>query len=900
MKDTPSTPARLAAAIDGRYGIERELGQGGMATVYLAEDLKHKRKVALKVLRTELAAVLGAERFVQEITTTASLQHPHILPLFDSGEADGFLYYVMPYVEGETLRDKLNRETQLGIDEAVRITTEVADALHYAHRHGVIHRDIKPENILLHDGRPMVADFGIALAVSAAAGGRMTETGLSLGTPHYMSPEQATAEKDLTNRSDIYSLGAVLHEMLTGHPPHTGASAQQIIMKIVTEEPAPVTSVRKSVPPNVTAAVAKALEKLPADRFENAKSFAEALANPTFTTSTASAHQRTAVPLSRPTSVRLLAAIAIVTGALAVWGWLRSPTSSLPTERQWIGLHARNAGGVLPSWWVEGLAIAPDGSAIVFADSGDSWLPLQIKERESAGSQPIPGAVGGSPFFSPNGQWIGFANNSGLYKIPRGGGVAVRLSDSTSAYPEVYASGAWLDDGTIVFVARDNVHLFQVDDDGASQRQVLEAGRIPGGITHLAPLPEGQGVLIAVCPSPACRPGEVWALDLQRDTVVKLLEGARSAWFMRTGHLLYGRRDGNLFAQRLDRQRLALTGSAIAIFGPTATYFGTPAVVFSAGGSVLYAEGGEVTGVGSRAELVWIDRDGRDTVLSADMRSPGIIDVGLSLSPDGSKLALTQRTDQGPQVFVKQMPDGPVSRLTFEGGSRRPAWEPDGRDVLFVGDREGRSVALRRRADGTGAETVVAVEARPIWEVLVSPDAEWLLYRTDNLAAGRGDIMARRLSGDTTVRALIATPAAEVSPTISPDGRWLAYTSDEGGRAEIFVRPFPNVDDGKWQVSRSGGTEPLWSPDGRELFYRSSEGPLVAAQVVTTTSFRVTSRRRLFSMTRSVRVENHTAYTVSRDGRRFLFTRIPQGQDAFRLVLVQNWFTELRPLLERE
>ena len=273
---------RLSTALADRYKIERHLGEGGMATVYLAEDLKHKRKVAVKVLRPELAAVLGAERFVQEITTTANLQHPHILPLHDSGDADGFLYYVMPFIEGETLRDKLNRETQLGIEEAVKITTEVADALDYAHRNNVIHRDIKPENILLHDGRPMVADFGIALALSAAAGGRMTETGMSLGTPHYMSPEQATAEKDLTSRSDIYSLGCVLYEMLTGDPPHTGSSAQQIIMKIVTEEVPPVTKVRKAVPPNVAAAVVQALEKLPADRFDSAAKFGEALVTPTF------------------------------------------------------------------------------------------------------------------------------------------------------------------------------------------------------------------------------------------------------------------------------------------------------------------------------------------------------------------------------------------------------------------------------------------------------------------------------------------------------------------------------------------------------------------------------------------------------------------------------------------
>ncbi|KPK03572.1 MAG: hypothetical protein AMS20_10345, partial [Gemmatimonas sp. SG8_28] len=260
----PEIPSRLATALADRYAIERQLGEGGMATVYLATDLKHDRQVALKVLKPELAAVLGADRFVQEIKTTASLQHPHILPLFDSGEADGFLYYVMPYIEGETLRDLLDREAQLGIDEAVKLTVEVADALHEAHRQGVIHRDIKPENILLHNGRPMVADFGIALAVSAAAGGRMTETGLSLGTPHYMSPEQATGEKNIAARSDVYSLASVLYEMLTGTPPHAGATAQQIIMRIVADEARPVAELRQSVPAHVAAAVTKGLQKLPA------------------------------------------------------------------------------------------------------------------------------------------------------------------------------------------------------------------------------------------------------------------------------------------------------------------------------------------------------------------------------------------------------------------------------------------------------------------------------------------------------------------------------------------------------------------------------------------------------------------------------------------------------------
>src|SRR6185369_13051703 len=248
-----------------------------MATVYLAQDLKHDRRVAIKVLRPELAAVIGADRFLSEIKTTAALQHPHILPLHDSGEAGSFLFYVMPFIEGESLRDRLNREKQLPIGDALRIATEVASALDYAHRHNVIHRDIKPENVLLHDGRALVADFGIALAASKAGGSRMTETGMSLGTPTYMSPEQAMGEREITVRSDVYALGCVTYEMLIGDPPFTGSTAQAIVAKVMTEKPASLQRQRERVPDAVEDAVLTALEKLPADRFATAAEFAEAL-----------------------------------------------------------------------------------------------------------------------------------------------------------------------------------------------------------------------------------------------------------------------------------------------------------------------------------------------------------------------------------------------------------------------------------------------------------------------------------------------------------------------------------------------------------------------------------------------------------------------------------------------
>jgi tRNA A-37 threonylcarbamoyl transferase component Bud32 len=422
---------RLAATLSGRYRIERELGAGGMATVYLAEDLKHKRKVALKVLKPELAAVLGAERFVQEITTTAALQHPHILPLFDSGTADGFLYYVMPFIDGETLRAKLDRETQLGVEEAVKLATAVADALDYAHRHGVIHRDIKPENILLHDGRPMVADFGIALAVSAAAGGRMTETGLSLGTPHYMSPEQATAEKEITGRSDVYSLASVLYEMLAGQPPHLGGSAQQIIMKIITEAPQDVTALRKSVPPNVAAAVAKALEKLPADRFMSATAFAEALANPAFGRSS-TAQQGAGV--ARPYRWAVVGAAIVVGAALGGVAVRALASGAAPVMNQ--GRQQLTFNGVAGR-----PAISPDGDFVAYVETSCRHARLSLCRsslvlQEVGSTQPrvlLSGALSlQSPRWSHDGMTLVVAGvldegREGLFAIPRLTGTPARI-----------------------------------------------------------------------------------------------------------------------------------------------------------------------------------------------------------------------------------------------------------------------------------------------------------------------------------------------------------------------------------------------------------------------------------------------------------------------------------------
>ena len=360
-----SASERLATALAGRYRLDRELGAGGMATVYLAHDLRHDRKVALKLLHPELAAVIGADRFLAEIRVTANLQHPHILPLHDSGEADGLLFYVMPFIEGVSLRERLNREKQLPVPDAVRVATEVAGALDYAHRRGVIHRDIKPENILFHEGAAMVADFGIALAASGASH-RMTETGMSLGTPCYMSPEQATGEKAITARSDVYALGAVLYEMLSGEPPFTGPTAQAIVAKVLTTEPTGLRASRRHVPPHVEAAVMQALEKLPADRFGTAGEFAAALANPAHV---APARMRIGLP-ARPAVLTalpwILLAAAVAWLALDRGGRSRAAEPQplhrlsipLPEEAAWVN----QTGG--------GMSLSRDGRVLAYTGRG--------------------------------------------------------------------------------------------------------------------------------------------------------------------------------------------------------------------------------------------------------------------------------------------------------------------------------------------------------------------------------------------------------------------------------------------------------------------------------------------------------------------------------------------------
>ncbi|MEP7326092.1 MAG: protein kinase [Gemmatimonadota bacterium] len=881
---------RLAAALADRYRIERELGAGGMATVYLAQDLKHDRKVAVKVLRPELAAVIGAERFLSEIKTTANLQHPHILPLFDSGEAgrqgsgeQTFLFYVMPYVEGESLRDRLTREKQLPIADAVRIAKEVASALDYAHRHGIIHRDIKPENVMLHDGSALVADFGIALAASKAGSTRMTETGMSLGTPSYMSPEQAMGEREITARSDVYALGAMVYEMLVGDPPFIGSTAQAIVAKVLTEKPTPPSALRETVPEAVEDAVLTALAKLPADRWSSAAAFAAALDGQRSGTPTTANHPRRTI--GRPVvsgwnlgaSWPWLAALVFAVIAALV-GWLR-PGSGPGMLRQQVMLWHVN----LPQPLDPGArilasqaAIAPDGSSIVYSEP-DGGFHLMRKLRDAAEATPIAGTEGAvSPFFSPDGRWIGYTTTDGLLrKVPVSGGGSITLAQDVATDYEV---AAWLDDQTIVYADRRR-WLSRVSADGPSGRPTPFHHVGNAGVATLWPLPGSRGVLLTVCNGNCAVYSYVAVYDFAADSARLLVPQAAGAWYSPTGHLLYTSRDGGLYAAAFDPRRLAIrSGSVPVIENVEPTRF-----TLSNAGTVLYSLD-PVTRAGSG--LVWVTREGRASPVDSTWQ--GRFEYP-ALSPDGSMIAVSLR-GRTTDLWIRRA-SGTRQRVIAGGVANwRASWFPDRLSFAFVSVRSADTssedvVLYRARADGAGSPQLLLKYRLPLWESEVSGDGRWLVVRADE--SGHNRVFARRLDGDTALIPLVSGDENGVEVALSPDARWLAYTSTLAD-GNVVVASFPDMES-KRQVSQGGGFEPRWARNGRELFFKS-QGQMMAVSVAPGPGFNPGDSRPLFSLEGYRVARNRAQYDVAPDGR-FLMIR-ETGSEA-GVVYTEHWFDEL-------
>ena len=760
----------LRSALADRYRTERELGQGGMATVYLAQDLRHERKVAIKVLRPELAAVIGAERFVREIRTIAALQHPHILGLIDSGEVNGTAYYVMPFVDGESLRDRLRREKQLPVADAVRLAIEVASALDYAHRHGVIHRDIKPENILLHDGQALVADFGIALAVSSAgAASRMTETGMSLGTPHYMSPEQAMGEREITGRSDVYALGAVTYEMLVGEPPFTGPTAQAIVAKVMSAEPAALSAQRRSVPPAVEDAVLTALAKLPADRFATAAEFATALKGDAATVVT----RRSAAAGSRSHSwlVPLLGTVAaLATAAAVVLGLRLARRPTAPVDR--FSLDIPDLRVNFTGFYGISLAISPDGSRMAFVTrAGETVTRLALRERGDLTTRLLPGTEGGdAPFFSPDGRWLGFFAGAKLYKIAIAGGTPVLLADKAQfALP----SAVWLPDGRIVYAGPD-FKMMAVDADGGSPVTLVAAPK-SGGLGYPAALLPDGALILTRCGNTCAGPAIV-AINVKTQAEDTILVGAAKAALLPDGTLIAVRSDGTMLAAPFDARRHRLTRPPVSVLSGVQVEIGViPEFAVADDGTLVYLPSNAFAGVSTVAE---VDRAGHARVLDPDWKGRFI---SANLSPDGRRIAVSTLEGAGSTLWVKQLDAGPLTRLTFTTGvtNYRGAWFPDGRSLSYSSDVQGGTHLYRIRADGSDkAERLLPADTAQIDEASWSADGRWLAYRTGTVP-GLRDIYLRRASGDGPPIAVAAGPADEYMPAMSPDGRWVAYVSIE-------------------------------------------------------------------------------------------------------------------------
>ncbi len=878
-RDMDEQPERLSHALADRYSVEREVGRGGMATVFLAHDLRHDRKVAIKVLHPELAAAVGSDRFLAEIRVTANLQHPHILPLFDSGEADGHVFYVMPFVEGESLQDKLNRERQLPVEEAIRIAVDVADALDYAHRHDVIHRDIKPGNILLQEGRALVADFGIALAVRAAEGARLTQTGVPIGTPKYMSPEQAKGERTADARSDLYSLGCVLYEMLAGESPHTGDSVEEVLIKKLTQTPLPVRARRDTVPAHMDAALAKVLAKLPADRFRTALEFKAGLTDVGPSGVAAVAPTKVPKGSGRPWRRRFIVAAAVATVAVvtAVVAYLR-PMGRFDAEegvavRRWmvqlpdsaplafVGSHPLALGR-------KALDISSDGSLIAFSGQEASTTRLYIRPIGAFDSSPVAGTEGAyDPFFSPDGEWVAFFAGDELKKVSLSGGAPVSLARAANP-----TGGTWTDDGWIAFGVEEGHRLLWVPENGGAPEERYSENQMSLEWGEPLALPGGATMIYTY-------QGRVRGLFLETGERVDIVAGTAPR-YADSGHLLYTM-GGQLLASPFDPESLRTTGPPFPVLDDMRIeWHGAAYYEVAANGTMVYASG-------TWAEiglLVWVDRAGARDFLPFDAARYGRFE----LSPDGRRLAVSAGVTRF-NILVLDLETGRATPLTSDDLSQFPLWSSDGQSVAF--QRLGDTRILGKRVDSLEpAELLAEVGASPMptwW----SADGRTLLV--DVVDEGSWSIYQVSTDEGSSPEPFLSTGFNEWGAVLDPGGEWVAYTSDEPGRYEVFVEPYPRTGR-RWQVSTDGGEEPYWAADGSVLYYRSGTR-LMSLPISPGSGFQAGVPELFVQEDRWLNVGGRS-YVVSPDGARSLIILSPEERTADRLNVVENWFQELRRL----
>ncbi len=870
--------SQLNSSLTGRYDVEREIGRGGMATVYLARDVRHNRRVALKVLNPELGAVLGVERFLSEIQVTANLQHPNLLPLFDSGEAQGLLFYVMPYIEGESLRTRLVREKQLPIDEALHIATAVASALDYAHRHGVIHRDLKPENILLQEGQPVVADFGIALAVSKAGGSRVTQTGISLGTPQYMSPEQATGDRAIDGRTDVYSLGAMVYEMLTGEAPHDGNTAQAIIAKVITDRPRSIRLSRDTVPLHVEAAVECALAKLPADRFNTAHEFADALQGKGGPHPSATTASRSARPAARGAQWGdwIPWGVAVVALAMSGVAWGNRVTGGggigplryevqLPRGAS-MALGIGNPIAVSSAGrFIAYTVLAADGTRRLFVKAAG-----ELRAREIGGSQNAR-----NPFFSPDGEWIVFYTTGQLRKAAVAGGTSALMGDAPGA-----GRGTWSSSG--VMIMAQGGRLKRGPASGGAFEFFTTTDSANGETAQLAPLAlaDGKHVLytsLAMGGSNASRIGIASLAD--GSSTILPVQGSYALGVL-DGYLIYGTSSGIIMAVQIDLAGRRVIGSPIPVVDQVTTEStGESFADLSSDGVLTYFSGSNrrklmIAGAGEVPKPV--------IAAAQNIAWPRV-------SPNGRRIAMTITESGRSDIWVYDLPSGPLSRVTTQGSlNDRPEWAPDGKSVIFRSNRGALNSIWTQPLDGAGeARLLFAMPKSKVDEGVLSPDGKYLAFQRDT--TGVGDVWYKSFQGDTAPKPIEAGPSAELGPRYSPDGKWIAYSSGESSATQVYVRPFPSLSM-RHQVSTDGGATPVWSRDGRRIYYASGRR-IIAATIQLQPEWRVLSRRTVVDRDFTFNTI-HADFDVMPDGLSILALQ-PADEEA-QLIAVHDWRAEVR------
>jgi serine/threonine-protein kinase len=660
---------------------------------------------------------------------------------------------------------------------------------------------------------------------------------------------------------------------------------------VLTEAPRPIVPQRHTIPPHIEAAVLTSLEKLPADRFATAAEFADALAGrnyvPTVPSATAAPVRAASAAAARPGRATLaLLGVAVAATGAALWGWLR-PGPEPTVSRFSLFLPPDQA--LLPvSQSGNRLAISPDGKRLVYVGPAERGGRLWLREHDHLNSTPIAGTeAAGTPFFSPDGRHVGFlVNGTKLRTVSLDGGPVLTLSDSLNS-----TGGDWGSDGYIYFEVDSGIA--RMPSSGGRTELIYNAlGRNEVGAEWPVLLPDARGIVFRTRrANQAATDFQIVAMRLP-DGEPKVLMRGVFARYSPTGHLLVATADGKLIAAPFDHDKLEVTGSPIGLLeglGVEANGFAVN-LGLSQNGTLVYTTG---TSTGFRRPI-WVSRDGSESPVDPAWQPQGIL-ANISLSPDARSLAVDVAQNGVNSVWIKQLPTGPYSRLTFgDSGNMRPTWSPDGRSVVYLTNVSNIGGApIMRRADGTGSPRML-LTPRPAWgQAFTTRDGRWLVLRRSIFEPGRGDIFAVRM-GDTTLVPLVTSPALEGDAAVSPDGRWLAYASDESGTTEIYVRPFPDAGSARWQVSAAGGGDPVWSRTGRELFYISSQNEMMSVQVAPGAAFAISPPKRLFSTTPYTPVGPVPSFDVSPDGSQFLMLRETAPAERNELVVVQNWVEEMR------